>query len=83
MPASGRRCPPTISPPGASVRGESGFAWSFLGAALQATELPFGVVNAPGQRYHPAIVAHWQPGDQGEDVFARARVALESTPAVT
>jgi diguanylate cyclase (GGDEF)-like protein len=28
-------------------------------------------------------VAHWQPGDQGEDVFARARVALESTPAVT
>ena len=28
-----------------------------LGAALQATSLPFGVVNAPGQRYHPAIVA--------------------------
>ena len=23
----------------------------------QATDLPFGVVNAPGQRYHPAIVA--------------------------
>jgi probable non-F420 flavinoid oxidoreductase len=41
-----------------SVRqGESGFAWSWLGAALQATSLPFGVVNAPGQRYHPAIVA--------------------------
>ena len=33
------------------------FAWSWLGAALQATELPFGVVNAPGQRYHPAIIA--------------------------
>jgi probable non-F420 flavinoid oxidoreductase len=41
-----------------SVRqGESGFAWSFLGAALATTRLPFGVVNAPGQRYHPAIIA--------------------------
>jgi G6PDH family F420-dependent oxidoreductase len=38
-------------------QGHSGFAWSWLGAALQATSLPFGVVNAPGQRYHPAIVA--------------------------
>ena len=27
------------------------------GKALQATRLPFGCVNAPGQRYHPAIVA--------------------------
>ena len=41
-----------------SVRqNESGFAWSWLGAALQATGLTFGVVNAPGQRYHPAIIA--------------------------
>jgi probable non-F420 flavinoid oxidoreductase len=41
-----------------SVRqGESGFAWSWLGAGLARTTLPFGVVNAPGQRYHPAIVA--------------------------
>ncbi|HEU4946803.1 MAG TPA: TIGR03885 family FMN-dependent LLM class oxidoreductase [Kribbella sp.] len=38
-------------------QGESGFAWSWLGAALQATGLTFGVVNAPGQRYHPAIIA--------------------------
>jgi probable non-F420 flavinoid oxidoreductase len=43
--------------PWSERQGESGFAWSFLGAALQATKLPFGVVNAPGQRYHPAIVA--------------------------
>jgi probable non-F420 flavinoid oxidoreductase len=43
--------------PWSERQGESGFAWSFLGAALQATALPFGVVNAPGQRYHPAIVA--------------------------
>ena len=43
--------------PWGAAQGESGFAWSFLGAAMAATRLPFGVVNAPGQRYHPAIVA--------------------------
>jgi probable non-F420 flavinoid oxidoreductase len=41
-----------------SVRqGHSGYAWSWLGAALQATGLPYGVVTAPGQRYHPAVHA--------------------------
>lgn len=34
------------------------FAWSWLGAALARTNLTFGVVNAPGQRYHPAVLAH-------------------------
>jgi len=43
--------------PWSERQGESGFAWSWLGAAMRATALPFGVVNAPGQRYHPAIVA--------------------------
>jgi probable non-F420 flavinoid oxidoreductase len=43
--------------PWSERQGESGFAWSWLGAAMEATGLPFGVVNAPGQRYHPAIVA--------------------------
>ena len=43
--------------PWSEEQGESGFAWSWLGAALQATSLSFGVVNAPGQRYHPAIIA--------------------------
>jgi probable non-F420 flavinoid oxidoreductase len=38
-------------------QGESGFAWSWLGAAMQVVPLPFGVVNAPGQRYHPVIIA--------------------------
>ncbi|MQA35359.1 LLM class flavin-dependent oxidoreductase, partial [Modestobacter roseus] len=38
-------------------QGQSGFAWSWLGAALATTGLPFGAVNAPGQRYHPVIVA--------------------------
>ena len=43
--------------PWSNKQGESGFAWSWLGAAMQATNLEFGVVNAPGQRYHPAIIA--------------------------
>ncbi len=43
--------------PWSERQGQSGFAWAWLGAALQATSLPFGVVNAPGQRYHPAIIA--------------------------
>ncbi|MDR6593874.1 TIGR03885 family FMN-dependent LLM class oxidoreductase [Saccharothrix longispora] len=43
--------------PWSSRQGQSAFAWSWLGAALQATALPFGVVNAPGQRYHPAVIA--------------------------
>jgi probable non-F420 flavinoid oxidoreductase len=43
--------------PWSDRQGQSGFAWSWLGAAMQATGLPFGVVNAPGQRYHPAIIA--------------------------
>jgi probable non-F420 flavinoid oxidoreductase len=43
--------------PWSARQGESGFAWSWLGAALATTGLPFGVVNAPGQRYHPAVVA--------------------------
>ncbi len=43
--------------PWSSAQGESGFAWSWLGAAMETVRLPFGVVNAPGQRYHPAIIA--------------------------
>ena len=43
--------------PWSETQAESGFAWSWLGAALQATQLPFGVVCAPGYRYHPAIIA--------------------------
>lgn len=38
-------------------QGESGFAWTWLGGALNATSLSFGMVNSPGQRYHPAIIA--------------------------
>ena len=43
--------------PWTDEQGQSGFAWSWLGAALQATSLSMGTVNAPGDRYHPAIIA--------------------------
>lgn len=43
--------------PWSERQGESGFAWSWLGAALEATSVSFGVVTAPGQRYHPTTIA--------------------------
>lgn len=44
--------------PWSEAQGECGFAWSWLGAAMQATpQLQYRVVCAPGQRYHPAIIA--------------------------
>ncbi|MDQ4115076.1 MAG: TIGR03885 family FMN-dependent LLM class oxidoreductase [Actinomycetota bacterium] len=36
---------------------EAGYAWAWLGAALATTTLPYGVVTAPGDRYHPAVTA--------------------------
>ncbi|MCG2621151.1 TIGR03885 family FMN-dependent LLM class oxidoreductase [Arthrobacter sp. I2-34] len=44
--------------PWSAHQGHSGYAWSWLGAALARTRLRFGVVTAPGQRYHPVITAH-------------------------
>ena len=38
-------------------QGQSGLSWAWLGAALATTRLRFGTVTAPGQRYHPAVVA--------------------------
>jgi probable non-F420 flavinoid oxidoreductase len=38
-------------------QGQSGYAWTWLGAAMQATAMPFSVVSAPGYRYHPAVLA--------------------------
>lgn len=43
--------------PWSERQGAAGFAWSWLGSALEATKLSLGVVSAPGQRYHPAIIA--------------------------
>ena len=43
--------------PWSKRQGQSGYTFAWLGAAMQATQFPFSMVNAPGQRYHPAIVA--------------------------
>jgi len=44
--------------PWSATQGESAFAFSWLGAALQATQrLSMGQFHAPGQRYHPVISA--------------------------
>jgi len=43
--------------PWSKRQGQSGFAFAWLGAAMAVTRFPFSLVNAPGQRYHPAIVA--------------------------
>ena len=65
-----------------SVRqGESGFAWSWLGAALATTRFSLGVVNAPGQRYHPAIIAQ-AIGTLGEMFPGRFWAALGSGEAM-
>jgi probable non-F420 flavinoid oxidoreductase len=61
--------------PWSERQGESGFAWSWLGAAMQATLVPFGIVTAPGQRYHPAIVAQ-AIATLGEMFPGRLTVAL-------
>ncbi|MGN6753759.1 MAG: TIGR03885 family FMN-dependent LLM class oxidoreductase [Intrasporangium sp.] len=43
--------------PWTTRQGQSGHAWSWLGAALARTSLSFGVLSSPGQRYHPAVLA--------------------------
>jgi coenzyme F420-dependent glucose-6-phosphate dehydrogenase len=43
--------------PWSERQGESGFSFAWLGAAMNATSIPFGVVCAPGPRYHPAVLA--------------------------
>ncbi len=43
--------------PWLTSQGHSGFAWSWIAAALALTRYPIGLVTAPGQRYHPVIAA--------------------------
>src|SRR5690606_34033714 len=43
--------------PWTTTQGQSGFAWTWLGAALASTRFSIGVVTAPGQRYHPVVLA--------------------------
>lgn len=53
--------------PWSKRQGNSGFSFAWLGAALQATGIPCGTICAPGQRYHPAIVA--QAAATPEEMF--------------
>lgn len=68
--------------PWSERQGESGFAWSWLGSALEGTSLDYGVVNAPGQRYHPAIIAQ-AIATLGEMYPGRFWVALGSGQAIS
>jgi probable non-F420 flavinoid oxidoreductase len=43
--------------PWSTRQGHAGYTWAWLGAALARTGLELGCVSAPGQRYHPAVVA--------------------------
>lgn len=62
-------------------QGHSGFAWSWLGAAMCQTHLKFGVVTCPCYRYHPAIIA--QAAATLEDMFPnRFWLALGSGQAL-
>ncbi|SDS11877.1 TIGR03885 family FMN-dependent LLM class oxidoreductase [Agrococcus carbonis] len=62
-------------------QGHSGYAWSWLGAALATTSLRFGVVTAPGQRYHPVIAAQ-RVATLGEMFPGRFWAALGSGEAM-
>ncbi|MFC5728178.1 MULTISPECIES: TIGR03885 family FMN-dependent LLM class oxidoreductase [Nocardioides] len=66
--------------PWSSRQGHSAYSWSWLGAALATTGLTFGTVSAPGQRYHPAVLAQ-AIGTLGSMFPGRFWVALGSGEA--
>jgi coenzyme F420-dependent glucose-6-phosphate dehydrogenase len=67
--------------PWSEAQGQSGFAFSWLGAALAQTNLSFSSVCAPGQRYHPAVVAQ-AVATLGEMFPGRYTIALGSGEAL-
>jgi coenzyme F420-dependent glucose-6-phosphate dehydrogenase len=67
--------------PWSTRQGQSGFSFSWIAAALQATSLPCSMVCAPGQRYHPAIAAQGI-GTLAEMFPGRFHVELGSGEAV-
>jgi coenzyme F420-dependent glucose-6-phosphate dehydrogenase len=67
--------------PWSERQGQSGFAWSWLGAAMEATRLPFGIISAPGYRYHPAVLAQ-AAATLGEMYEGRLWLALGSGEAI-
>ena len=67
--------------PWSERQGHSGYAWSWLGAAMQATEIPFGVVTVPGYRYLVAVLAQ-KAATLGEMFPGRFWAALGSGEAM-
>jgi probable non-F420 flavinoid oxidoreductase len=67
--------------PWSERQGQSGFAWSWLGAAMQATRFGFGTISAPGYRYHPAVLAQ-AAATLGEMFPGRFWLALGSGEAI-
>lgn len=67
--------------PWSTSQGHSGYAWSWLGAALATTNLRFGCVSAPGYRFHPAVHAQ-RIGTLGAMFPGRFWVALGSGEAM-
>lgn len=67
--------------PWSERQGQSGFAWSWMGAAMQATTVPFGIISAPGYRYHPAVLAQ-AAATCGEMFPDRLWLALGSGEAI-
>ncbi|RYE09767.1 MAG: TIGR03885 family FMN-dependent LLM class oxidoreductase [Hyphomicrobiales bacterium] len=67
--------------PWSERQGQSGFAWSWLGAALEATSFPIGIISAPGYRYHPAVLAQ-AAATLGEMYEGRLWLALGSGEAI-
>ncbi|HTO29201.1 MAG TPA: TIGR03885 family FMN-dependent LLM class oxidoreductase [Devosia sp.] len=67
--------------PWSEKQGQSGFAWSWLGAAMQATSLGFGIISAPGYRYHPAVLAQ-AAATIGEMFPSRLWLSLGSGEAI-
>lgn len=67
--------------PWSAEQGHSGFTFAWLGAAMQVSSLPFSSVCAPGQRYHPAIVAQ-AIATLGELFPGRYAISLGSGEAV-
>src|SRR5215217_7006636 len=67
--------------PWSERQGQSGFAWSWLGAAMSATRFGHGIISAPGYRYHPAVLAQ-AAATIGEMYEGRLWLALGSGEAI-
>jgi probable non-F420 flavinoid oxidoreductase len=67
--------------PWSERQAQSGFAWSWLGAAMEATAFPMGIISAPGYRYHPAVLAQ-AAATIGEMYEGRLWLALGSGEAL-